>query len=82
MSGKTIDGPKVGDRAEFAKTIAESDGYIFAGVTGDLYPFHVNEDYSRDTAGKNRVVLTTARATGTAAWSPAVKRRSAYAENI
>jgi 3-hydroxybutyryl-CoA dehydratase len=55
MSGKTIDKIKVGDCAEFAKTISEADIYLFAGVTGDLNPFHVNEEYSRKTFFKGRI---------------------------
>ena len=55
MLGKTIDEIKVGDSAEFAKTIAESDVYLFAGVTGDLNPFHINEDFSKDTFFKGRI---------------------------
>ena len=55
MLGKTIDEMSVGDSAEFAKTIAESDVYLFAGVTGDLNPFHVNEDFSKDTFFKGRI---------------------------
>jgi 3-hydroxybutyryl-CoA dehydratase len=55
MLGKTIDEMKVGDSAEFAKTIAESDVYLFAGITGDLNPFHVNEDFSKDTFFKGRI---------------------------
>ena len=34
MIGKTIDELKVGDRAEFSKTVSESDVYLYAGVTG------------------------------------------------
>ncbi len=55
MLGKTIDEMKVGDSAEFAKTIGESDIYLFAGITGDLNPFHVNEDFSKDTFFKGRI---------------------------
>ena len=55
MIGKTIDELKVGDTAKFAKTIAESDVYLFAGVTGDLNPAHVNEDYAKDTYFKTRI---------------------------
>ena len=55
MLGKTIDEIKVGDSAEFAKTISESDIYLFAGVTGDLNPFHVNEEYSKKTFFKGRI---------------------------
>jgi 3-hydroxybutyryl-CoA dehydratase len=55
MIGKTIDQLKVGDTAKFSKTISESDVYLFAGVTGDLNPAHINEDYAKDTYFKTRV---------------------------
>ena len=55
MIGKTIDQLKVGDTAKFSKTISESDVYLFAGVTGDLNPAHVNEDYAKDTFFKTRI---------------------------
>ncbi len=34
---------KVGDTAVFEKTVGESDVYMFAGITGNLSPNHVNE---------------------------------------
>ncbi|MBW2428521.1 MAG: MaoC family dehydratase [Deltaproteobacteria bacterium] len=55
MIGKTIEELKVGDTARFSKTISESDVYLFAGVTGDLNPAHVNEDYAKDTFFKTRI---------------------------
>jgi len=55
MLGKTINEINVGDSAEFAKTISEADIYLFAGVTGDLNPFHVNEEYSSQTYFKGRI---------------------------
>lgn len=55
MIGKTIDELKIGDTAKFSKTISESDVYLFAGVTGDLNPAHVNEDYAKDTYFKTRI---------------------------
>ena len=55
MIGKTMDELKVGDTAEFAKTIAESDVYLFAGITGDLNPAHVNEAYAEKTFFKTRI---------------------------
>jgi 3-hydroxybutyryl-CoA dehydratase len=55
MLGKTIDEIKVGDSAEFAKTISEADIYLFAGVTGDLNPFHINEEYCKKTFFKGRI---------------------------
>ncbi len=35
----------VGDRATFSKTVGETDVYLFAGITGDLSPNHVNRAY-------------------------------------
>ena len=55
MIGKTIEELKVGDTARFSKTISESDVYLFAGITGDLNPAHVNEDYAKDTFFKTRI---------------------------
>lgn len=37
----------VGQKASFSKTISESDVYLFAGITGDLNPLHVNEAAAR-----------------------------------
>jgi len=55
MIGRTINELNVGDAAEFAKTISESDVYLFAGVTGDLNPAHINEAYAQKTFFKTRI---------------------------
>jgi 3-hydroxybutyryl-CoA dehydratase len=55
MIGKTIGELKVGDTAEFAKTISESDVYLYAGITGDLNPAHINETYAAKTFFKTRI---------------------------
>ncbi len=55
MKGKTITEIKVGDSAEFAKTVSESDIYQYAGVTGDFNPAHINEDYASRTFFKTRI---------------------------
>jgi 3-hydroxybutyryl-CoA dehydratase len=55
MKGKTISEIKIGDMAEFAKTVSESDIYQYAGITGDFNPTHVNEDYARGTFFKTRI---------------------------
>ncbi|SHI81617.1 MaoC family dehydratase [Desulfofundulus thermosubterraneus] len=46
---KTFDQIKVGDVARFSKTITESDIYLFAGITGDLNPVHINVEFARKT---------------------------------
>ncbi|MCA0384249.1 MAG: MaoC family dehydratase [Firmicutes bacterium] len=39
---KTIDTIQIGDFAVFSKTISESDVYLYAGISGDFNPAHVN----------------------------------------
>ena len=46
---------KVGDKADFSKTISESDIYLFAGVSGDYNPAHVNETYAKETSLHTRI---------------------------
>src|SRR5271157_2380209 len=55
MNGKTINELEVGESAEFSKTISESDIYLFAGVTGDMNPAHIDEAYARTTFFKTRI---------------------------
>lgn len=35
----------VGEKFTFSKTVSESDVYMFAGITGDFSPNHVNKAY-------------------------------------
>jgi 3-hydroxybutyryl-CoA dehydratase len=55
MSGKTIDDIPIGLKARVTKTVSESDVYLFAGITGDLDPNHVDEEYCRKTSLGHRV---------------------------
>lgn len=55
MIGKTMAELKVGDSAQFAKTVSEADVYLYAGVTGDLNPAHINEQYAEQTYFKTRI---------------------------
>ena len=36
---------EVGESTTFSKTVSESDVYLFAGITGDLAPNHVNRAF-------------------------------------
>ncbi|CAN5235165.1 MaoC/PaaZ C-terminal domain-containing protein [soil metagenome] len=38
-----------------SKTVSESDVYLFAGITGDFSPNHVDEDYMSRTAFGHRI---------------------------
>jgi 3-hydroxybutyryl-CoA dehydratase len=55
QSGKTLDMLQVGDAAEFSKTVSESDIYLYAGITGDFNPAHVDEAYAKKTYFKTRI---------------------------
>jgi hypothetical protein len=39
----------VGDVTRFAKTVGETDVYLFAGITGDFSANHVNEQEMQET---------------------------------
>lgn len=55
MIGKTYDEIQVGDTADFSKTVSESDIYLYAGITGDFNPAHIDESYARQTYFKTRI---------------------------
>jgi acyl dehydratase len=46
---------EVGDRVSFRKTVAESDVYLFAGITGDFSGNHVDEEYMRRSRYGRRI---------------------------
>ena len=46
---------EVGETAEFAKTIGETDLLLFCGISGDFDPIHVNEEFARTTAFGRRI---------------------------
>jgi 3-hydroxybutyryl-CoA dehydratase len=45
----------VGQAASFAKTITEADILLFAGVSGDTNPVHINEEAAAATMFKGRI---------------------------
>ena len=45
----------IGDHGELAKTVSESDIYGFAGIVGDFYAVHLNEEYAKTTRFKTRI---------------------------
>jgi 3-hydroxybutyryl-CoA dehydratase len=55
MGGQSIDDIKVGLSTRVTKTVSESDVYLFAGITGDFDPNHVDEEYCRKTSLGHRV---------------------------
>ena len=55
MLGRSINEFKRGEKAELSKSISESDIYLYAGITGDFNPAHVNQVYAEKTYFKSRV---------------------------
>lgn len=55
MRSLPLDQLSVGDAAESRKTISESDVYLFAGVSGDFNPLHVDAEYAKTTPFGARV---------------------------
>lgn len=51
----TYDELSIGQSAQFSKTITETDVYLFAGITGDLNPAHVNAVAAADGMFKQRI---------------------------
>jgi acyl dehydratase len=45
----------VGDSVSFAKTVGETDIYLFAGITGDFSVNHVNEQYMASSRYGRRI---------------------------
>lgn len=46
---------KAGDNVSFSKTVSESDVYLFAGITGDFSPNHVNQAYMEKSSYGKRM---------------------------
>lgn len=55
MKGHTIDQLKIGDSASFSKTVTETDIVMYAGITGDLNPAHINAEYAKGNMFGQRI---------------------------
>lgn len=53
--GKSYDEIELGDSDFFSKTITESDIYLYAGISGDFNPLHVDEEYAKTTPFQTRI---------------------------
>lgn len=53
--GYTYDELEVGMSASFTKTISETDVYLFAGISGDFNPMHLNEEFAKRTPFGTRI---------------------------
>lgn len=55
MNSIPLDQLTVGDARQSRKTISETDVYLFAGITGDFNPMHVDHEYAKTTPFGARV---------------------------
>jgi 3-hydroxybutyryl-CoA dehydratase len=46
---RDFDAFRIGDSETFSKTITEADVALFAGVSGDTYPLHLDAEYAKTT---------------------------------
>lgn len=53
--GYYLEDLKVGMTASYAKTVTEADVVLFAGVSGDTNPVHLNEDFAKETMFQGRI---------------------------
>jgi 3-hydroxybutyryl-CoA dehydratase len=51
----TVMHAKIGDAVKFSKTVGESDIYLFAGLTGDLSPNHVDDEFMKHSIYGKRI---------------------------
>ncbi len=55
LHGYFIEDLEVGMSDLFAKTVTEADIVMFAGVTGDTNPVHINQEFAEKTMFKERI---------------------------
>ena len=46
---------EVGMNESIEKTISETDVYLYAGISCDTNPIHLNEEYAKKTMFKKRI---------------------------
>lgn len=56
LHGYYLEDLEVGMSDGFAKTITDADVTLFAGISGDTNPIHINDDYAETTVFKKRIV--------------------------
>ena len=55
LNGYFLEDLTVGMTAVYAKTITDTDIVMFAGISGDTNPVHLNQDYASATMFKSRI---------------------------
>lgn len=55
LMGYSIEDLSVGMSALFAKTVTEADIVLFAGISGDINPVHLNHEFATETMFEGRI---------------------------
>src|SRR3569833_2834949 len=55
LRGKNLEKIGEGMTAVFSKTVTEADIVLFAGITGDTNPVHLDEEFAKPTMFKGRI---------------------------
>jgi 3-hydroxybutyryl-CoA dehydratase len=55
LRGKYLEEIAEGMTAVFSKTVTEADIVLFAGITGDTNPVHLDEEFAKPTMFKGRI---------------------------
>jgi 3-hydroxybutyryl-CoA dehydratase len=53
--GLSYDEIEVGMKDSFTKTITETEVYLFASISGDFNPMHVDEEFAKKTPFRTRI---------------------------
>ncbi|MBR9828825.1 MAG: MaoC family dehydratase [Oceanospirillales bacterium] len=56
LHGYYLEDLEVGMSDSYAKTITDADVVLFAGLSGDNNPIHINDEYAKTTPFKQRIV--------------------------
>lgn len=56
LHGYYLEDLELGMSASYAKTITDADVILFAGISGDDNPVHINEEFAIQTMFKGRIV--------------------------
>ncbi len=55
LMGYALEDLSVGMSAVFAKTVTEADIVLFAGISGDINPVHLNHEFATETMFEGRI---------------------------
>lgn len=55
LHGLYLEDLKVGMTAVYAKTVTDADIVLFAGISGDINPVHLNHEFASETVFEGRI---------------------------